>query len=61
MAKIEETARAEGFAQLVLETGSNFDAAKHVYEVSGFAECGPLLGYPPSPWNAFYAKELRGE
>src|SRR5262249_36552668 len=58
VAKIEATAREEGFTRLVLETGSNFDAAKRVYELSGFAECGPLLDYPPSAWTAFYAKAL---
>ena len=58
VAKIEAQAREEGFSRLVLETGSNFEAAKHVYEQSGFAACGPLLDYPPSAWTAFYAKAL---
>ena len=58
VAKIEAQAREEGFTRLVLETGSNFDAAKRVYEISGFSECGPLLDYPPSAWTAFYAKAL---
>jgi putative acetyltransferase len=58
LARIEQQAREEGFARLVLETGSNFDAALHVYERAGFAPCGPVLDYPPSPWTAFYAKAL---
>jgi putative acetyltransferase len=58
VAEIEKLARAEGFARLVLETGSNFDAAKHVYESAGFKPCDALLDYPPSAWNAFYEKPL---
>jgi putative acetyltransferase len=58
LARIEQLAREEGFARLVLETGSNFDAACHVYERAGFAVCGPVLDYPPSDWTAFYEKAL---
>jgi putative acetyltransferase len=58
VAEIEKLARAEGCARLVLETGSNFDAAKHVYESAGFKPCNALLDYPPSEWNAFYEKLL---
>jgi putative acetyltransferase len=57
--RIEALALEEGFARLVLETGSNFDAACYVYERAGFAACGPVLDYPPSAWTAFYAKALR--
>ncbi len=56
--RIEALAREEGFARLVLETGSNFDAACHVYGASGFLPCGPVLDYPPSDWTAFYEKAL---
>ncbi len=58
--RIEALAREEGFVRLVLETGSNFDAALHVYKSAGFAACGPVLDYPPSAWTAFYAKKLAG-
>ncbi len=58
LARIEALAREEGFARLVLETGSNFEAALHVYDGAGFAACGPVLDYPPSAWTAFYAKAL---
>ncbi len=58
LARIEHLAREEGFARLVLETGSNFDAACHVYASAGFAPCEPVLEYPPSAWTAFYAKDL---
>ena len=58
VARIEAQAREEGFSRLVLETGSNFDAAKRVYEICGFSECGPLLDYAPSDWTAFYEKRL---
>ncbi len=58
LAEIEKLARAEGFPKLVLETGSNFDAAKRVYERAGFVTCEGVLDYPASAWNAFYEKEL---
>jgi putative acetyltransferase len=58
LAEIEKLARAEGFSKLVLETGSNFDSAKRVYERAGFVTCDAVLDYPPSPWTAFYAKDL---
>jgi putative acetyltransferase len=58
LAHIEDLARQEGLSRVVLETGSNFDAAKRVYERGGFATCEPVLDYPPSAWTAFYAKSL---
>jgi len=59
VAHVEQLAREEGCSRLVLETGSNFDAAIHVYTRAGFAPCEPILDYPPSPWTAFYAKALQ--
>lgn len=56
--RIEALARQEGIGRVVLETGSNFDAAKRVYERGGFETCEPVLDYPPSAWTAFYAKSL---
>jgi putative acetyltransferase len=58
LARIEDLARQEGLSRIVLETGSNFDAAKRVYERGGFAPCESVLNYPPSAWTAFYAKTL---
>ena len=58
LARIEDLARQEGLSRVVLETGSNFDAAKRVYERGGFQNCEPVLDYPPSAWTAFYAKSL---
>lgn len=58
LARIEALARQEGLTRVVLETGSNFDAAKRVYQRGGFATCEPVLDYPPSAWTAFYAKTL---
>jgi putative acetyltransferase len=58
LARIEDLARQEGLSRVVLETGSNFDAAKRVYERGGFQTCEPVLDYPPSAWTAFYAKSL---
>lgn len=55
---VEVLARQHKLTRLVLETGSNFDAARHVYERAAFAPCEPVLDYPPSPWTSFYAKDL---
>ena len=58
LAHIEALAREEGFTRLVLETGSNFDAARRVYERGAFVACDAVLDYPPSAWTTFYAKDL---
>jgi putative acetyltransferase len=58
LACIERLAREEGFTKLVLETGSNFEAARRVYERSAFVACDGVLDYPSSPWTAFYGKAL---
>jgi putative acetyltransferase len=58
LGEIERLARAEGFSKLVLETGSNFDAARRVYERAGFVTCASVLDYPASPWTTFYEKTL---
>ncbi len=59
LAHIEQLAREEGYTRLVLETGSNFDAARRVYERGGFVACEPVLDYAPSPWTSFYARSLQ--
>jgi putative acetyltransferase len=58
LAHIEALARKEGLTKLVLETGSNFDAARRVYERGAFVTCDAVLDYPPSAWTAFYMKDL---
>ncbi len=58
LAHVEALAREEGFTRLVLETGSNFDAARRVYERGAFKTCNAVLDYPPSAWTAFYSKDL---
>ena len=58
LAHIEALAREEGFTRLVLETGSNFDAARRVYERGAFVTCDGVLDYPPSAWTTFYTKDL---
>ena len=55
---IEELARTEGLARLVLETGHRHDAAWRVYERGGFVRCGPVLDYPPSTYSVFYEKPI---
>jgi putative acetyltransferase len=59
--RIEQLARDEGIARLVLETGDRHPAAWAVYERAGFSRCGPLLDYPDSEWSVFYEKSLSPE
>jgi putative acetyltransferase len=61
VAEIENTARREGFCQLVLETGAvdGFKSAWRVYEAHGFQRCGAVLDYPSNTeHNIFYEKHL---
>jgi putative acetyltransferase len=58
LAEIERLARAEGLAELVLETGDRHPAAWRVYERAGFVRCGAVLDYPDTSWSVFYAKSL---
>jgi putative acetyltransferase len=58
LGEIESLARREGLTSLVLETGSNFDAALRIYAREGFKSCGPVLDYLPSPDTAFFEKTL---
>lgn len=57
--QVEGLARKEGYQTLVLETGTNFDAAISLYKSQGFQECGPVVDYAPSPHTAFFQKRLR--
>ena len=58
LSEIEALAQSEGLRRLVLETGHQHPAAWHLYERAGFARCGPVLDYPPSPYSVFYAKAM---
>jgi putative acetyltransferase len=58
LSEIEALAHREGLLRLVLETGHQHAAAWHLYERAGFARCGPVLDYPPSPYSVFYAKAM---
>lgn len=60
VARVEDTARAEGIERLVLETGDRHPAAWTVYERAGFRRCGPVLDYPDSQWSVFYEKKIAG-
>ena len=53
-------ARAEGFRQVSLETGTTvaFAPARALYESAGFVACGPFAGYRPSEDNFFMTLEL---
>jgi len=58
LGKIEDLARREGIARLVLETGDKHPAAWRVYERGGFTRCGAVLDYPDTKWSVFYEKNL---
>jgi putative acetyltransferase len=60
LAHIIATARAEGVAELKLETGSGpaFDAAHALYLRHGFVYCEPFADYQPDPFSRFMTLEL---
>ncbi len=58
LSHVMERASDEGMSKLVLETGHNYEAARRLYEASGFKECGPVLDYPESPYSVFYSRSL---
>jgi putative acetyltransferase len=56
--QVVDLAGTEGFRELVLETGHNYEAAKRLYTGAGFEQCGPVLDYPDSKYSIFYRKPL---
>ena len=63
MEHLAKAARAEGFAALVLETGSplcpGYDAARRLYEGLGYVYCDPIPGYVEDPMSAFMRLQLQ--
>ncbi len=59
---IMETARANGFSRLSLETGSweYFRPARALYRNHGFVDCPPFADYRPDPNSVFMSLDLRG-
>ena len=55
-----EVARARGYQQVFLETGTTpgFAAARALYESAGFVPTGPFAGYPETGDNCFYVRAL---
>lgn len=55
LTRIIETARARGYRQLKLETGTSpsFAAANALYDATGFVDCDAFGDYPPSEHNRF--------
>ena len=55
-----EVARARGYQQVFLETGTTpgFAAARALYESAGFTPTGPFGGYPQTEDNTFYRRAL---
>jgi putative acetyltransferase len=55
-----DTARARGYRQVFLETGTTpgFAAARALYESVGFTPTGPFGGYPQTEDNTFYSRAL---
>ena len=55
-----DVARARGYQQVFLETGTTpgFAAARALYESAGFTPAGPFGGYPQTEDNTFYSVAL---
>ncbi|MCV6593015.1 MAG: GNAT family N-acetyltransferase [Silicimonas sp.] len=58
LTRLVEEARAQGFARLSLETGSQsaFAAARGFYRRHGFADCGPFGDYTEDPHSIFMTR-----
>jgi putative acetyltransferase len=56
-------ARAQGFSQVSLETGTaaGFAPARALYHSLGFVPCAPFADYTPSEDNLFMTLKLRAE
>ena len=55
---LEAHARAQGFKQLLLETGSKQHAAMALYESYGFSRIAPFGPYASDPTSVCYTKSL---
>lgn len=55
---LEQVARAEGHARMLLETGTRQPEALRLYERLGYRVCDPFGGYPPHPLSVFMEKPL---
>jgi putative acetyltransferase len=60
LSHLVSVARAEGYRQISLETGTTagFAPARALYTSSGFAPCGPFGSYEPSEANCFMTLTL---
>lgn len=58
--RVIAVARARGYTQLSLETGTAaaFAPANRLYEAAGFVDCAAFGGYPASPHNRFMTLAL---
>lgn len=63
LAFILDEARARGFAQVSLETGTNppFEAARRLYTKHGFTECEPFADYRLDPWSIYMTRSITAE
>ncbi|WP_412552549.1 GNAT family N-acetyltransferase [Shimia sp. MIT1388] len=58
MQAIEVEARAQGLAEVKLETGDTLHQAHSLYRAHGFKDCGPFGEYEESPASLFMSKTL---
>ena len=60
LTEIVATARARGYADVLLETGHGgpFDAAHGLYARFGFEPCGPFADYTDDPFSRFFRLTL---
>lgn len=55
---VEDAARRERVAVMLLETGVSSVEARELYRRSGYRERGPFAGYGPDPLSVFMEKAL---
>ena len=61
MGRLEDLARRQGYAELVLETGRPLTAAVALYRVLGYGEMPPYGPYADLPQSLCMRKELAGK
>ncbi len=58
IARLIQEARAQGLADLKLETGTGLDSALRLYERHGFRRCGPFGDYEANQTSIFMTCKL---
>lgn len=59
LAHLEDSARSDGYARIIIDVGSKQPAAHALYEAAGYHRIPGFSIYRDSPGNRAYAKNCR--